>query len=338
LVHRLVDHRRSRNSTWVVVQSGQARVEGGGAQVTLAANQQTWMENSGRPEAPLEARRDLTGNQFYLIDDLTNGALMDEEFLASGSPAQAAPFPVGPALALVAVVMVGGLIVAAMRSRPRKTAPAYPAQVEAQRGLPMASLLIEGGAGQSIAIAGDLSIGRAPDNRLPIADALVSSRHARIFVQGGEYVIEDLSSRNGTLVNGQRVATQRLRDGDQIRIGQMTFIFQRAAGPAAAPGAPQPRPAGRPTAGLLLPQGEFVAMRDAALAIGRASDNQVVLADPQASSRHARLVAEPGGVVVEDLDSTNGTFVNGQQVSRQLLAPGDRIRVGHTEMVFQMGS
>ncbi len=344
LVHRLVDHRRGRNSTWVVVQSGQARVEGGGSQVTLAANQQTWMENSGRPEPPLEARRDLAGSQFFLIDDLTNGAIMDEEFLASGPPAQTPPFPLGPVLALAAVVMVGGLIVAAMRSRPRKTAPEYPAQVDAQRGHPPASLLIAGGDGQPIAITGELSIGRAPDNRLPIADALVSSRHARIFAQGGEYVIEDLNSRNGTLVNGQRVASQRLREGDQIRIGQMTFIFQRAGRPAPAPGAFQPQPApGAPpqpavqaAAGLLLPQGEFVAMRSATLAIGRAPDSQVVLADPLASSRHARLVAEPGGVVVEDLDSTNGTFVNDQQVSRQLLAPGDRLRIGQTEMVFQM--
>ena len=79
LVHRLVDHRNNRTGTWVLVQSGQARVDGGGAQVTLGANQQSWMENGGRPEKPIEARRDLVGSQFYLIDDLTNGAILDEE-------------------------------------------------------------------------------------------------------------------------------------------------------------------------------------------------------------------------------------------------------------------
>lgn len=337
LISRLVDHRHNSSSTWVLVQSGEARVDGGGSQVAVAPKQQTWMENNGQPEKPLEARRDLVGNQFYLIDDLTNGAVMDEDLLASAPAAQTSAFPLWLVLTLGAVVMVGGLILAAMRSRPRTAIPSYPGpQAAPEAGFAPASLLFDGDGGRQVAIPGGLSIGRAPDNQLPVGDPMVSSRHARIFIQGGEYIIEDLASRNGTFVNDQRVTAQRLQNGDRIRIGQLIFTFQQAVRPPLPSSAP-PAPPGPPRAGVQLAQGQFVAIQGAVLAIGRAPDNQVILDDPQASGRHARLVMDPGGVVVEDLGSTNGTFVNGQQVNRQLLTHGDRIRVGQTELIFQAG-
>ena len=123
----------------------------------------------------------------------------------------------------------------------------------------------------------------------------------------------------------------------EIRIGQMTLVFQSAGMQPVKPGAP-PAPAGRSRAGVQLAQGDFIAMHGPTLTIGRAPDNQVVLADQQASSHHARLVVEPDGVAIEDLGSTNGTFVNDQQTSRQLLAQGDRIRIGQAELIFRVGS
>jgi hypothetical protein len=55
--------------------------------------------------------------------------------------------------------------------------------------------------------------------------------------------------------------------------------------------------------------------------------------DEFASARHARIDPRPDGVWVEDLGSTNGTFVNGAQItSRRLLQPGDVVRVGETEL------
>ncbi|MBI4868422.1 MAG: sigma 54-interacting transcriptional regulator [Candidatus Wallbacteria bacterium] len=62
--------------------------------------------------------------------------------------------------------------------------------------------------------------------------------------------------------------------------------------------------------------------------IGRLPGNQIVLADSQISRRHARLVSEPGGVHVEDLNSTNFVFLNGKRVMRALVTHGDVINVG----------
>lgn len=60
-------------------------------------------------------------------------------------------------------------------------------------------------------------------------DQGVGRRHARIFVQGGQVMIEDLDSVNGTLVNGQKVLPHQSRvlsDGDQITLGRMLLRFQ----------------------------------------------------------------------------------------------------------------
>ncbi len=70
---------------------------------------------------------------------------------------------------------------------------------------------------------------------------------------------------------------------------------------------------------------------DTVVELGRDRSIQGALTDEQVSRRHARVIQGEGGLLVEDLDSTNGTFVNDRPVAgHQLLAPGDQIRVGLT--------
>ena len=65
--------------------------------------------------------------------------------------------------------------------------------------------------------------------------------------------------------------------------------------------------------------------------IGRDPSADLVIADSEVSTRHASLLLVDGGAAVEDLDSTNGTFVNGQRVTgSQQLRAGDRIQLGAT--------
>ncbi len=71
------------------------------------------------------------------------------------------------------------------------------------------------------------------------------------------------------------------------------------------------------------------------LTIGRAPDNELVLGDPAASRYHARLVARQGLLVLEDLDSRNGTSVNGERVGEIAVGFGDEIRVGETRLVIE---
>lgn len=74
-----------------------------------------------------------------------------------------------------------------------------------------------------------VKIGRLPDNTLVIDNPAVSSHHARVFREGGSYVLEDLKSTNGTFVNEKPVGRHTLRDGDVVLIGKHKIEFDLLA-------------------------------------------------------------------------------------------------------------
>jgi two-component system cell cycle response regulator len=71
----------------------------------------------------------------------------------------------------------------------------------------------------------EVVVGRASNANIRLNDDGISRRHARIFGEGGKYLIEDLGSANGTLVNGLRIGGRHvLEDGDKIRLGPTTIL------------------------------------------------------------------------------------------------------------------
>jgi putative nucleotidyltransferase with HDIG domain len=70
------------------------------------------------------------------------------------------------------------------------------------------------------------------------------------------------------------------------------------------------------------------------LTIGRRSDNKVRLIDAKVSRNHAKILATDEGFIIEDMKSSNGTFVNGENIESHLLRPGDTITIGFTELHF----
>ncbi len=98
-----------------------------------------------------------------------------------------------------------------------------------------ARLLAVGGSlqGQSFELAQqELRIGRHPDNGLQLREMAVSRQHCRISRGAESWILEDLGSRRGTLLNGLPVTTQPLTSGDLLHIGDASFLFLE--GPAAA--------------------------------------------------------------------------------------------------------
>ena len=72
------------------------------------------------------------------------------------------------------------------------------------------------------------TLGRRRGNSIVLRDAKVSRRHAEIRLQDGNFVLQDLNSRNGTFVNNQRVSTAvALQPGDEIRVGDTVLRFDR---------------------------------------------------------------------------------------------------------------
>ena len=89
-------------------------------------------------------------------------------------------------------------------------------------------LVLKSGAevGKIFPVEGEqVTIGRELNNDIAISDPEISRRHAHIFLQGVNYVIEDLGSTNGTSVNGQRlVGPYILRPGELITLGENTHL------------------------------------------------------------------------------------------------------------------
>ncbi len=229
--------------------------------------------------------------------------------------------------------------------------------------------------GREYAIAGSsLVFGRDATCDVVVSGKDVSRRHAEIVQTPKGYLVVD-SSTNGTFVNEARVEGQKLlARADVIRIGDENFRFYADAAPQAAPN-PQPGPtASTPPAAPQAPssppapappagagerlkhtlhgappavfanflvrsgalKGQRLVVRTPVANIGRADYNDLVVPDESVSTTHAKLQRREGVWVLVDLDSTNGTFVDGDRVKGESpLAPGATVRFGEVSLVFE---
>jgi len=71
--------------------------------------------------------------------------------------------------------------------------------------------------------------------------------------------------------------------------------------------------------------------------VGRVEDNAFQVADASVSSHHCEILLKGSDVVVKDLDSTNGTFINGEQITEATLKPGQTLRLGQVELQLMEG-
>ena len=71
--------------------------------------------------------------------------------------------------------------------------------------------------------------------------------------------------------------------------------------------------------------------------VGRVEDNSFQIADPSVSSHHAEILLRGADIVIKDLNSTNGTFINGDKISEIVLQPGQVLRLGQVELKIDDG-
>jgi len=184
-------------------------------------------------------------------------------------------------------------------------------------------------------------IGRAKDNDLILDyDRDVSGKHSRIIYEKGSFFIEDLGSTNGTFINDRRINSKlELKHNDKIGIGSVHFVFietnpkKEVSSPPSVTNAPEPAKLvyckyGRRK--ISCPLNKDL------ITIGRAGDNDVVLEfDLEISGRHAKIIKEDVKYIIEDLGSTNGTFVNGSRINSPVtLKHKDKIRTGYVKFTF----
>jgi pSer/pThr/pTyr-binding forkhead associated (FHA) protein len=88
--------------------------------------------------------------------------------------------------------------------------------------------------------------------------------------------------------------------------------------------------------GIATDQGpRLLAFRINSMLIGRLPDNHFAINHGSVSRRHARIIVSPSGMLVEDLESQNGTTINGVRVKKEHpLKPGDVLRIGHVPLFY----
>lgn len=152
-----------------------------------------------------------------------------------------------------------------------------------------------------------IRVGRSHENDIVINDPYVGRSHCE-FIQddSDSYWVIDLNSKNGTYVNGTRCSGKiKLNKHDMVRVGNVVCPWE----------------------------GYFNPINNSRIiTIGRSSKNNLPVNDPKASRLHCRIECNDNGtMILEDMGSTNGTFVNGRRIGRRVpLRHGDVIKIGNT--------
>lgn len=220
-----------------------------------------------------------------------------------------------------------------------------------------------------------LTVGRGDDNDLRISDGHVSRHHARLEVVNDTVWVRDLTSSNGTFVNGERlVGTWRLFHGDEITFDESRYQLigddpdltpvrplsevdqDQADTLTPLDGAPSAtaeistvnvaRAPSVEVAGATEEGPSLVGVAPPILhqvfplsfgryLIGRAPEADVFLAEPSVSLKHAEIELDADGARVTNLISTNGTQVNGEEIHTRKLEHGDRLQIGRVMLEYR---
>jgi pSer/pThr/pTyr-binding forkhead associated (FHA) protein len=175
---------------------------------------------------------------------------------------------------------------------------------------------------------GSADMGRDPAAAVSLQLEGVSRRHARITWDGKHHWLEDLKSTNGTFLNGQSVQRDRLRHLDVITLGKkVDLLFLRRGEDHVT------RKQGIVKAALVGDAAELARIEIplGELSLGRAPACNVIIEKSAVSKMHARIERTPQRLVVQDLESANGTFVNGTRVTSAVLRDGDVLSLAGAE-------
>jgi len=173
---------------------------------------------------------------------------------------------------------------------------------------------------EDIVLQGQLCVGRDLNCDVHISDRRISRQHAIISATIKGVLVEDLCSSNGTFINGQKIVQPTLiKPGDLLSFHNLEF---RTVNHVDAN-----------SEGFVLRsiQQDDITLQGI-LYVGRDSSCQVHIPNQRISRKHARISVTCTHILLEDLSSTNGTFVNGQKIDEPtIIKLGDQVRFNELE-------
>ena len=228
-----------------------------------------------------------------------------------------------------------------------------------------------------VPLEGDILVGRGENCELRIQDSHISRVHARFSLCSGNVWLHDMSSSNGTFVNGDRLmGSWEVFHGDEVFFDRSGFQLVGRA-PDITPvithrgqysGSGEEQPQVRAQTELALPgtaevpsvanqaealisavsvtgpciegvnefsQGQVIPLEPGHYIVGRAPESEIYLPESSVSLRHAEIERRLDGCYLINLISTNGTWVNGEEIQTARLNHGDVLSFGRVQFRFR---
>ncbi len=197
--------------------------------------------------------------------------------------------------------------------------------------------------------------GRSQGNHIFLKDASVACSHFRVYRSGQQYSVYDLGTKNGTKVNGETVDKFDLTSGDSIQVGELEMTFElvdeNVEGRLASSAPDSSEQDAQSTNGGVLTktrasqpalvvidgqdQGKVFSLKGKSqFKIGRSVTSDLLLSDGKVSRDHCVIESARDQHIIIDLESANGTVVNGDRVKKTVLKEGDFIRLGYTMLKY----
>jgi len=167
-----------------------------------------------------------------------------------------------------------------------------------------------------------IKIGRDNSNDIAINEPRISRNHAIITELGnGTYEIKDLGSTNGTFVNGERIRQKIIVQGDKVEVASCLVNWVAAL--------TEPETSGQIST---IKEEPFSKIRKT-ISIGTSNENDIVLTESFVSNYHANLsLLNNGGYYLQDLSSSNGTFINGARIDSKNFTKTDNVKIASANL------
>lgn len=195
----------------------------------------------------------------------------------------------------------------------------------------------------------EITIGRSAGCAIQLDETSISRLHALVRFQAGSWILERKANFGAVLLNGQEVENAPLEGGEEITIGKFVLRvnIENEGSQSKSLASIQADGDGRtkvistgvnalfrfePGSANLT---EFLMQKDLAI-FGRGSNCDVVLTEKKASRKHCEIRRQGLSFFLKDLNSSNGTEVNGSSIKEVELVPGDVIQVGESKFQFSI--
>ena len=165
-----------------------------------------------------------------------------------------------------------------------------------------------------------ISIGRDNSNDIVINEPRVSRHHAVITILDKDrFEVKDLGSTNGTFVNGTKVSQQIITEGDRLEVANFVVNWMEEIRK-------------NPVKTKNIKEAPFSKV-EKLISIGSGSKNDIILSDNYVSEQHATIaLLKNKNYFIQDLNSSNGTFVNGERVDSKNFTRTDIVRIANSPL------